>query len=115
VEYQTKVKLFVADAPTEWISGVIVCLYDRDFVSPDDRLGTEVTNIYGEAVFRFTDEQFMDIDDRIGGLLPDLYVEVWDSAGRRVLTTRAEAVRNAVPELIRVPIERERARRHGLI
>jgi hypothetical protein len=114
-EYQTKVKLFVAGAPSEWISGAIVCLYDRDLLSRDDRLGTEITNTYGEATFRFTATQFVDIDDRIGGILPDLYVEVFDSDGKRVLSTRAQVVRNTVPELIRVPIDRELARKHRLI
>jgi hypothetical protein len=114
VEYQTKVKLFVEGAPTEWISGAIVCLYDRDLISRDDRLGTEVTNVYGEAVFRFSADQYVDIDDRIGGELPELYVEVYDAEGKRVLTTRSRALANAVPELIQVPIDRELVRRHRL-
>jgi hypothetical protein len=115
VEYQTKVKLFIKDAPSEWISGAIVCLYDRDLISRDDHLGTDITNQYGEATFRFTADQFIDIDDRIGGALPDLFVEVYDADGKRVLSTRAAAERNAVPELIRIPVARELARRHRLI
>jgi hypothetical protein len=115
LEYQTKIKLYVDGAPTDWIVGAIVCLYDRDRLSRDDHLGTEVTNMYGEATFRFTSAQFVDLDERLGGTLPDLYIEVFDSAGKRVITTRAQAERNAVPDLIRVPIEREVARRHGLL
>jgi hypothetical protein len=115
LEYSTRVKLYVEDAPSEWISGAVVCLYDRDLVSRDDHLGTEITNTYGEATFRFTEEQFMDIDDRIGGVLPDLFVEIYDGDGTRVLTTRAEVVRNTIPELIRVPIDRDLARRHRLL
>lgn len=115
MEYRTRVKLYVADAPTEWISCAIVCLYDRDRLSRDDHLGINVTDVYGEASFRFTDEEFLDVDDRIGGVLPELYVKVFDSAGECVVSTRAGAARNAVPELIRVPVERELARRHGLI
>jgi hypothetical protein len=115
MEYQTKVKLFVEESPSEWISCAIVCLYDRDLVSRDDYLGTEMTNTYGEAVFRFTDEQFYDLDDRVGGALPDLYIEVYDSDGKRVLTTRRKVVRNVVPELIRVPIARALAEKHRLL
>jgi hypothetical protein len=115
LEYTTRVKVFVEEAPAEWISGAMVCLYDRDLVSRDDHLGTEVTNTYGEANFRFSEDQFLDLDDRIGGVLPDLYVEIYDAEGARVLTTRAEVVRNTVPELIRVPVARELARRHRLI
>ncbi len=115
MEHETKVKLFVDGAPSEWISCAIVCLYDRDRISRDDHLGMNVTDMYGEATFRFTDAEFLDVDDRIGGALPELYVKVFDSEGNCVVSTRAEAVRNAVPELIRIPIDRELARRHGLI
>lgn len=115
MEFETTVKLFVADSPTEWISSVIVCLYDRDRFTRDDHLGMNITNPYGEAVFRFTAEDYLDFDDRIGGSLPELYVKVFDTDGNCVISTRAEAVRNAAPSLIRIPIEREIAVRHGLI
>lgn len=114
MEYETRVKLFIEEAPTEWIAGAIVCLYDRDLVSRDDHLGTEVTNAYGEAVFRFSVDQYFDLDDRIGGELPELFVEVYDSEGKRVLTTRAQALPNSVPPLIRVPVARDLARLHRL-
>ena len=55
------------------------------------------------------------MDDRIGGSLPELYVRVYDSAGACVASTRAGAERNAIPSLIRIPIDREVARKHGLI
>lgn len=113
---QTTVKVFVEDSsPTEWIVGAIVCLYDRDRVTGDDHLGTNVTNQYGEATFHFDEERLLDLDDRVGGRLPELYVELVDSQGECVVTTRTSAVRNAVPKLIRVPIDRERARRHELV
>lgn len=115
MEYQTRVKLYVRDSASEWISGAIVCLYDRDRVTRDDHLGTDVTDSYGEATFRFSDEQFLDMDDRVGGSLPELYVTVFDSDGKCVLSTRAAAAANAVPDLIRIPVDRETARRHRLI
>ena len=115
MQYEMKVKLFVRQAPTEWISCAIVCLYDRDRVSRDDHLGMDVTDSYGEATFHFSDSDFLDVDDRIGGSLPELYVRVYDSAGKCVLSTRAEAVRNTIPELIRIPVDRDLAARHGLI
>ena len=115
MEYETKVKLFVDGAPSEWIACAIVCLYDRDRLSGDDALGMNVTNAYGEAIFRFREDEFLDLDDRIGGTLPELYVKVFDSEGNCVVTTRAEARRNAVPDLIRIPIDRELARRHRLV
>lgn len=115
MDYQTKVKLFLEDAPTEWISCAIVYLYDRDVISADDHLGMGITNVYGEATFRFTADEFVDLDDRVGGTLPELYVKVFDGAGACVLLTRAESAANAVPDLIRVPIAREIAVRHNLI
>ncbi|CAN5889518.1 MAG: hypothetical protein H0W11_07475 [Gemmatimonadetes bacterium] len=114
MEYETKVKVFIEDSPMDWIVGAIVCLYDRDRISRDDHLGTDVTNIYGEATFRFTTEQFMDLDERIGGALPELYVKVFDSEGDCVVSTRAQAVSNSVPSLIRVPVALELARQHRL-
>jgi hypothetical protein len=115
MQYETKVKLFVADQPTEWITSTIVCLYDRDRLTRDDHLGMNITNPYGEAIFRFTEADFLDFDDRIGGALPELYVKVFDTEGNCVISTRADAIRNSVPELIRIPIEREIAEQHGLI
>lgn len=115
MEYETRVKVFLADAPTEWIACAIVCLYDRDRVSRDDPLGMNITNSYGEAVFRFHADEYLDLDDRIGGSLPELYVKVFDSEGACVVTTRAEAVPNSVPQLIRVPVDRGLARKHRLL
>jgi hypothetical protein len=115
MEYETKIKLFVEGSPSEWIGCAIVCLYDRDRLSRDDQLGMDITNTYGEATFRFTADEFLDVDDRIGGALPELYVKVFDSQGECVVCTRAEAEPNTVPDLIRIPIERELALRHRLI
>ena len=115
MEYQTRVKLFVEEAPTEWIACAIVCLYDRDRVSRDDHLGMDITDSYGEATFRFSADEFLDVDDHLGGDLPELYVRVYDSAGQCVLSTRADAARNAIPDLIRIPVPRDLAREHGLI
>lgn len=115
MDHETKVKLYVEDDPGHWIACAIVQLFDRDRISPDDRLGMNITNTYGEAIFRFHTDDFLDIDDRIGGALPELYVKVFDSDGTCVHSTRAEAQRNAVPHLIRVPIPRETAERFGLI
>jgi hypothetical protein len=115
MEHRTKVKLFIEHSPNEWVAGAIVCLYDRDRISRDDRLGTGVTDTYGEAIFRFTAREFLDVDDRLGGSLPELYVKVFDSEGECVLSTRAQAAPNEVPALIRVPVDRELARRHRLV
>ncbi|MBW3631138.1 MAG: hypothetical protein KY464_17845 [Gemmatimonadetes bacterium] len=115
MRYETKVKLFVEEDPGEWIACAIVCLYDRDRLSPDDQLGMDVTDSYGEATFRFTEDDFLDFDDRVGGALPELYVRVYDSAGECVVSTRGGAERNAIPTLIRIPVARELAKKHGLI
>ena len=115
MEYSTTVKLFVDGAPSEWISCAIVYLYDRDRISRDDFLGMEITNEYGEATFRFSREDFVDLDDRIAGPLPELYIKVFGRDDRFMLSTRRHARRNQVPSLIRIGIPRELAREHGLI
>ena len=100
---------------SEWIVGAIVCLYDRDRLSRDDHLGTDSTDVFGEATFRFTAAEFLDMDDQLGGNLPELYVKVFGPDGACILSTRADAARNTVPDLIRIPISREVARQHRLI
>lgn len=115
MEFQTKVKVFVEGAPSEWIACAVVCLYDRDRISRDDQLGMSITNTYGEALFRFSSDEFLDMDDRLGGRLPELYVRVYGADGECVVSTRAAAAPNTVPELIQVPVSRELARERGLI
>ena len=115
MEFETKVKLFVDGSPAEWIACAVVYLYDRDRLSKDDFLGMDITDQYGEATFRFHSDQFADVDERLGGALPELYVKVYGRDDELVLTTRARARRNVVPDLIRVAVDREAARRHGLL
>lgn len=115
MEHRTTVKLHVEGADNEWIPCAIVSLFDRDRLSRDDFLGTNITNAYGEAVFTFHDDAFLDVDDAVGGALPELYVKVFGEGGRLVLSTRVSAERNAVPALIRVAVPRDLAQAHGLV
>lgn len=115
MEYQTKVKVYVEGSPREWVACAIVHLCDRDRFTRDDLLGMDITNTYGEASFSFTEREFLDIDDHIGGALPELYVKVFDRHGTCVFSTRAAAARNSVPDLIEVIVPREIADRHQLI
>jgi len=82
IEYRTTVKLYVEGSPSEWISCAVVYLYDRDRVSRDDFLAMDITDSYGEAHFRFSSSQFLDVDDRIGGALPELFVKVFGERGK---------------------------------
>ena len=115
VQYTTTVKLFVEGSPAEWLPCAIVYLYDRDRVSQDDFLGMEITNEYGEATFHFRAREFVDVDDRLGGALPELYIKVFGRDDRFMLSTRAVARRNEVPSLIRIGVDREMAKEHGLL
>ena len=91
MEYNTTVKLFVDDSPSEWLACAVVYLYDRDRVSKDDFLGMGITNEYGEASFNFHRDDFSDFDDRVGGPLPELYIKVFGRDDRLMLSTRAVA------------------------
>jgi hypothetical protein len=115
VQYNTRVKLFVEGSPSEWLACAIVYLYDRDRVSRDDFLGMEITNEYGEATFNFRAGEFIDVDDRVGGALPELYIKVYGRDDRLMLSTRAVARRNEVPSLIRIGVDRALAKEHGLL
>ena len=119
MEYTTTIKLFVEGAPAEWLGCAIVYLYDRDLVSRDDFLGMGITDEFGEATFTFHRDAFVDLDDRVGGPIgapmPELYIKVFGRDDRLMLSTRALAQRNQIPRLIRVGVDRELAREHGLL
>jgi hypothetical protein len=112
--YTTTVRLSVEGAPSEPLSGVMVSLFDRDTFTPDDFLGTEMTDTHGEAHFRFTSEQYMDIDDQMGGVMPDLYVKVFDASGEMVLSTRADTVPNTARKQIHVGVPMALVEQHQL-
>jgi hypothetical protein len=114
-EFETTVKLYVEESPSEWLSCAVVYLYDRDRLSRDDFLGMDITDSYGEARFRFSATQFLDFDDRVAGPLPELFVKIFGRDDRLMMTTRATAARNKVPSLIRVAIPRDLAVEHGLL
>lgn len=65
------------------VAGLTVRVYDDDWTSSDDYLGTDVTASDGSFEVTFTRDDFdagwWDIE---GG--PDLYVKVWNGAGRLV-------------------------------
>lgn len=113
IQYSTTVKLYIDGSPSEWLACAIVYLYDRDRLSRDDFLGMEITNEYGEATFNFRSAEFVDVDDRMGGPLPELYIKVYGRDDRFMLSTRAVARRNDVPSLISIGVSRELALEHG--
>lgn len=115
MKYQTKVRVYVQGEPRESVACAIIHLCDRDRLTPDDLLGMDITDTYGEASFSFTETEFLDLDDHLGGALPELYVKVFDRHGDCVFSSRTDAVRNAVPEIIEVEVPREIASRHQLI
>lgn len=115
MQYTTTVRLVLEGTPAQPIPGVMVSLYDHDRFGRDDFLGTEMTNTDGEARFRFTSDHFTDVDERLGGVMPDLYAKVFDAQGTEVLCTRAETIFNAPVKQITVPVSRELAERHGLV
>jgi hypothetical protein len=115
MQYATTVRLFVDGAPEQILRNVKVSLYDRDRVSADDLLGTVMTDERGEARFSFTSEQFVDLDDHFGGVFPDLYAVVHDSADKQVLSLRSETIPNTPRKHILIPIARALALQHGLI
>lgn len=110
---KTTVKLILADS-REPLAGVRVQLWDRDRITPDDLLGTQVTDSAGEACFDYETEKYLDLDDRLGGHAPELYVVVLDTREAPVLSTRTEAAGNSHRRRMTVPVERAMAERAGL-
>ncbi|HET6764156.1 MAG TPA: hypothetical protein VFH27_10810 [Longimicrobiaceae bacterium] len=112
--FSTIVKVVAAEDPTHGIAGIKVALFDRDLVTPDDSLGSGATGEGGEVRFEYTSDQFVDIDDRVGGVMPDLYVVVYDGEGKVVMTTREHVVPNTPLKRITVSVSRALLEQHGL-
>jgi hypothetical protein len=115
MRFTTTVKLVLKEEPNTVLPNVKVALFDKDTFTKDDPLGTAVTDQNGEALFEYTTEQFLDIDDRMGTEFPDLYTIVYDSEDRIIVNTRTEVIHNTPRKRITVPIERGVAQEHHLV
>jgi hypothetical protein len=111
--YTTTVRLVAAEDPERGIPGVQVSLFDRDTFSRDDVLGTATTDASGEARFDYSSEQFVDLDDRVGGIFPELFVVAYARDGEKVVSTRSDAVDNTPRKRITVAVTAEQAARLG--
>lgn len=94
-----------------------VSLFDRDWKSEDDLLGTGVTDARGEIYFQFDEKKYKDSEDgpdwRIESL-PDLYVKVYDDKDNEVYSTREVAERDKFPQLMVVPVPRSIVEKLGI-
>ena len=103
MHYTTLVKV-VEEGSGRPLSGLKVSLYDRDTFSRDDVLGSGDTDAAGEARFDYSSEDFVDLDDRLGGIFPELYVVVYRPDGTQLFSTKADAVDNTPRKFITVSI-----------
>jgi hypothetical protein len=104
-----RVQLVLAENKKQALPNLKVSLYDRDWKSDDDLLGTGVTDSKGEIYFQFEEKKYKDNEDspdwRIESL-PDLYVNVYDAQDNVVYSTREVVERDKFPQLLVVPIPR---------
>lgn len=109
MELVVRVQLVVANESNKVLPNLKVSLYDRDWQSDDDLLGTGVTDANGEIYFQFDEKLYQDEEDgpawRIDSL-PDLYVNVHDSQDHVVYSTRDVVARDKFPKLLVVPVPR---------
>jgi hypothetical protein len=110
--YQTVVRV-VDGGSGRPLAGLEVSLFDRDRFSADDLLGSGTTDASGEVPFEYHSGHFADLEDRVSGMLPDLYCVV-RLRGSEVYSTRTEAVDNTPRRLIEVSLPAEVVARHGL-
>lgn len=113
--FSTVVRLVVDDHPAQPLSGVKVSLHDRDTFTPDDHLGTQVTDANGEARFEYNSDDFVDLDDRLTGEMPDLYVTVEGPNGDAIHTSRSETVANLPQRELTVRLSRDLVTQHNLL
>lgn len=103
--FTTVVKVLADEPDARPLAGLHVRLYDHDRFSADDLLGEQVTDANGEARFSYTSDDFADLDDKLGGSMPDLYAVVSDASGNQLASTKSDVVENS-PEkylTVRVP------------
>ena len=115
MRYTTTVKLVLAESPDSPVSFVKIALFDRDRITPDDMLGSSRTDEQGEARIEFTTDQFEDVDEKLGGDMPELYAVVYDYRDQVVWTTRDAAEINFARKQITIPIPVQLALRHRLV
>jgi hypothetical protein len=109
MHFNTTVRLQAED-PTQPLAGLKVELYDRDYFSSDDLLGTVTTDERGEAIFRYNTEDFMSWEERLtGNEFPALYAVVYDPAGERLVSSKADIRGNAAAKFLDVKIPRRPA------
>jgi hypothetical protein len=124
MDYVTTVRVLVTESRKPVIN-VQVGLFDRDENSPDDVLGIDVTNQFGEVAFRYSTRDFT--DDRLGTTddsgvkllnrdsFPDLYVIVYNRDGEEITSTRDLTVPNKAAQYLTVYVEQRQAIEHNLI
>lgn len=112
-----RVQVVVAEERKKVLPNIKVALYDRDWKSDDDLLGTGITDDKGEIFFEFEEKKYQDNEDgpawRIESL-PDLYVNLLDTEGKVVYSTREVVERDKFPKLMVVPVPRALLEKHKL-
>lgn len=113
-----RVKMVSAQDERKGLAGLKVALYDRDWKSEDDLLGTEVSDDKGEIFFQFDENKYKDAEDgpdwRVESL-PDLYVNILDAQDRVVYSTRDVVERDRFPKILIVPVPDAILEQHNLL
>ncbi|MDB4948317.1 MAG: hypothetical protein JWM27_966 [Gemmatimonadetes bacterium] len=113
--FTTVARVVVAEEPSRAVPGVKVSLFDRDSITPDDLLGTGTTGAEGEVRFDYNSKEFVDLDDRLGGVFPELFAVVYGPDDQVMVSTRADAVDNTPRKQLTVSVPRDLLERHGLL
>jgi hypothetical protein len=87
------------------LEGLFVRAYDKDLIS-DDHLGDTHTDANGGFQIEYSEVQFRDLHET----LPDLYLRIFDSSGKRLLHSTEREVRKNAMVLERFEIRIPRAK-----
>jgi hypothetical protein len=90
------------------LEGLRVRGYDKDLLK-DDYLGEVTTDAAGAFELRYSEMQFRDFNET----LPDLYLEVYDASGERLLLSTKKEVRRSAEIVERYALQIPRAKLAG--
>jgi carotenoid cleavage dioxygenase len=87
------------------LAGLRVRAYDKDLIF-DDKLGDTLTDAQGKFEISYSEAHFRDLEETE----PDVYIRIYDAAGKKLLYTTEKAVRRSAQVTERFDVKISKAK-----